>query len=259
MDLLTADGGPTSTRSTGTAVRHRTPRRPPDRPIDQLGTRAPATSHRRCRSACSVRAPAAPRPWSRPPRGRTSCARSCPAAAGRTWPGPHSHRSTCTDTADRRRATTRWWSTSTSGPAACSTGPTELRVVPGASHLFEEPGTLEEVATQAADWFTEHRCAELRLSSSRTRRPRVPRRAMGPASPRRRCALPEPGLLQHPPGAGVDGHRRRDQPVDAEVRERRSAPAARACGREAPAPHRAAQPVAQLDAAVEADARRGPQ
>jgi pimeloyl-ACP methyl ester carboxylesterase len=32
--------------------------------------------------------------------------------------------------------------------------PTELRVVPGASHLFEEPGTLEEVAAQAADWFT---------------------------------------------------------------------------------------------------------
>lgn len=34
------------------------------------------------------------------------------------------------------------------------TAPTELRIVPGASHLFEEPGTLEEVAAQAADWFT---------------------------------------------------------------------------------------------------------
>lgn len=32
--------------------------------------------------------------------------------------------------------------------------PAELRIVPGASHLFEEPGTLEEVAAQAADWFT---------------------------------------------------------------------------------------------------------
>jgi pimeloyl-ACP methyl ester carboxylesterase len=32
--------------------------------------------------------------------------------------------------------------------------PSELRIVPGASHLFEEPGTLEEVAVQAADWFT---------------------------------------------------------------------------------------------------------
>jgi putative phosphoribosyl transferase len=33
-------------------------------------------------------------------------------------------------------------------------GPSELRIVPGASHLFEEPGTLEEVAVQSADWFT---------------------------------------------------------------------------------------------------------
>lgn len=32
--------------------------------------------------------------------------------------------------------------------------PSELRIVPGASHLFEEPGTLEEVAVLAADWFT---------------------------------------------------------------------------------------------------------
>ncbi|MFC4107662.1 dienelactone hydrolase family protein [Micromonospora zhanjiangensis] len=35
-------------------------------------------------------------------------------------------------------------------------GPAELRVVPGASHLFEEPGTLDEVARQTATWFTEH-------------------------------------------------------------------------------------------------------
>jgi putative phosphoribosyl transferase len=31
-----------------------------------------------------------------------------------------------------------------------------LEIVPGASHLFEEPGTLEEVARLAADWFTRH-------------------------------------------------------------------------------------------------------
>jgi putative phosphoribosyl transferase len=30
----------------------------------------------------------------------------------------------------------------------------ELRIVPGATHLFEEPGTLEEVAELAAAWFT---------------------------------------------------------------------------------------------------------
>src|SRR6187431_3308666 len=31
-----------------------------------------------------------------------------------------------------------------------------LRIVKGASHLFEEPGTLEAVAELAADWFVEH-------------------------------------------------------------------------------------------------------
>ncbi|MFN4285684.1 MAG: dienelactone hydrolase family protein [Lacibacter sp.] len=32
----------------------------------------------------------------------------------------------------------------------------ELTVVPGASHLFEEPGTLAQVAFLAADWFRQH-------------------------------------------------------------------------------------------------------
>lgn len=32
----------------------------------------------------------------------------------------------------------------------------ELSVIPGATHLFEEPGTLEEVARQAAVWFKHH-------------------------------------------------------------------------------------------------------
>jgi putative phosphoribosyl transferase len=32
----------------------------------------------------------------------------------------------------------------------------QIEVVPGATHLFEEPGKLEEVARLAADWFTRH-------------------------------------------------------------------------------------------------------
>ncbi len=32
----------------------------------------------------------------------------------------------------------------------------DLRVVPGAGHLFEERGTLEEVARLASDWFARH-------------------------------------------------------------------------------------------------------
>lgn len=32
----------------------------------------------------------------------------------------------------------------------------ELAVVPGATHLFEEPGTLEQVAKLAKNWFVQH-------------------------------------------------------------------------------------------------------
>ncbi len=40
--------------------------------------------------------------------------------------------------------------------AAAMTAPHELVVVPGATHLFEEPGTLEQVAALARDWFLEY-------------------------------------------------------------------------------------------------------
>jgi putative phosphoribosyl transferase len=39
------------------------------------------------------------------------------------------------------------------GRLACEKG---LIVVPGATHLFSEPGTLEEVARLATDWFLQH-------------------------------------------------------------------------------------------------------
>ena len=32
----------------------------------------------------------------------------------------------------------------------------QLRIVPGATHLFEEPGTLDAVARLASAWFTDH-------------------------------------------------------------------------------------------------------
>jgi putative phosphoribosyl transferase len=40
----------------------------------------------------------------------------------------------------------------------------ELSIVPGATHLFEEPGTLEEVARRAIGWFTRHLRSRDRLS-----------------------------------------------------------------------------------------------
>jgi dienelactone hydrolase len=35
-------------------------------------------------------------------------------------------------------------------------GIAELHIVPGATHLFEEPGALEKVSHEAATWFAEH-------------------------------------------------------------------------------------------------------
>ena len=34
--------------------------------------------------------------------------------------------------------------------------PKQLTIIPGATHLFEEPGTLERVAEQALNWFLRH-------------------------------------------------------------------------------------------------------
>ena len=36
----------------------------------------------------------------------------------------------------------------------------ELVIIPGATHLFEEPGTLERVAEHASNWFVKHLRAE---------------------------------------------------------------------------------------------------
>ena len=35
-------------------------------------------------------------------------------------------------------------------------GDSELVVIPGAGHLFAEPGTLEQVASRARDWFARY-------------------------------------------------------------------------------------------------------
>jgi hypothetical protein len=40
--------------------------------------------------------------------------------------------------------------------ARLATGEKQLVIVPGASHLFEEPGALDEVARLAVDWFSRH-------------------------------------------------------------------------------------------------------
>jgi putative phosphoribosyl transferase len=35
----------------------------------------------------------------------------------------------------------------------------QLAIVPGATHLFEDPGALEEVSKMALDWFHNHMAA----------------------------------------------------------------------------------------------------
>jgi pimeloyl-ACP methyl ester carboxylesterase len=51
----------------------------------------------------------------------------------------------------------------------------EMVLVPGATHLFEEPGTLEMAAALAAEWFRRHLLGEAgarRASEPHTARPR---------------------------------------------------------------------------------------
>jgi len=38
--------------------------------------------------------------------------------------------------------------------------PKKMVIIPGATHLFEEPGTLEEVALLAKEWFVRHLAPE---------------------------------------------------------------------------------------------------
>lgn len=45
---------------------------------------------------------------------------------------------------------------------ALMTAPSELITVPGASHLFEEPGTLDKVIDLATRWFAAHLTQEAR-------------------------------------------------------------------------------------------------
>ena len=48
------------------------------------------------------------------------------------------------------------------------TAPVELEIVPRATHLFEEPGTLEQVARLAREWFVRHLTARAPARSAAT-------------------------------------------------------------------------------------------
>jgi pimeloyl-ACP methyl ester carboxylesterase len=50
-------------------------------------------------------------------------------------------------------------------------GVKEMAIVEGATHLFEEPGTLERVALLARDWFRRHLAGALHRDAAKTRSP----------------------------------------------------------------------------------------
>lgn len=53
--------------------------------------------------------------------------------------------------------------------------PKRLEVVPGATHLFEQPGKLERVATLARGWFRQYLCGERYATRSEVERAATPR------------------------------------------------------------------------------------
>ena len=87
----------------------------------------------------------------RPQRWRPSCR----AAAARISPAMRC-RASRSDAAHRRRPTTRMSLQLNQQAQTLLAGESRLEIVPGATHLFEEPGALEEVAALARDWFVRH-------------------------------------------------------------------------------------------------------
>jgi dienelactone hydrolase len=52
-------------------------------------------------------------------------------------------------------------------------GEVSLEIIPGATHLFEEPGTLERVARLAAEWFNRHVRSASRSTADTSRQHRA--------------------------------------------------------------------------------------
>lgn len=64
-------------------------------------------------------------------------------------------------------------------------GPKALEIVPGASHLFEEPGTLDAAARLAAQWFRRHFDAVARDAAATAPIQEATRHDLSRPSPRR--------------------------------------------------------------------------
>jgi putative phosphoribosyl transferase len=62
--------------------------------------------------------------------------------------------------------------------------PTELAIVPGATHLFDEPGALDTVAARARDWFLRWSSDSGLMGLDASRRDRAEARAEEPCHDR---------------------------------------------------------------------------
>ena len=103
--------------------------------------------------------------------------------------------------------------------ASLLAGPHELAVVPGAGHLFEEPGALEQAARLAAAGSRTTSPKPLRLDRLACRRTRVAGAPMNPVSDRR----PTQAQIAAIRGARNPAHRRRRRPRSAARADRRRA------------------------------------
>jgi hypothetical protein len=84
-----------------------------------------------------------------------------------------------------------------------------LVIVAGATHLFEEPGTLEEVAAFACDWFLSHARSEQKPPNSPNDTP-----AWDPLLERAREEAQGTELYEDPLGRSLQVEREQAQGVD---------------------------------------------
>jgi pimeloyl-ACP methyl ester carboxylesterase len=84
-----------------------------------------------------------------------------------------------------------------------------LVIVPGATHVFEEPGALEEVAALARDWFLSHGRSEHKPPSSPNDTP-----AWDPLLERAREEAQGPELYEDPLGRSLQVEQEQAQGVD---------------------------------------------
>ncbi len=118
-------------------------------------TAAPSGARLRPLSATSAPAPAPRRRCERRPSPAPGSRPWCPAAAAPIWLGPRLAAATAPTLliVGGRDEVVLDLNRGAQAELRCEN---HLAVVPGASHLFEEPGTLDIAAGLARDWFISH-------------------------------------------------------------------------------------------------------